>query len=339
MSDRVRIFSRYGIGLCDLRVSAERNWGVKGEGEAEFDIVYTDAACREDWLRFGNWLLIENNKLPPWVGMIDVPREWKRRAAHVHAYSPEKIFQYRNVPRKVRFNGKSGVIFRQILSLVNLAERTVIEEGEIWEKGPDLKDESLSGDNLLDYLTSLTERANAEFWFTPTIQDGKLAVLANWCHKIGHEYQFPLEEGYNVADEDNCLRVQNEFTNEVWGYGNSGGPVKRASVYMRNEDSVHTYGLRQGSKVYSDYENVGPVLNALKGEINSLSVPHNVFKLSALDVGDTFFNLRLGFTYPVRTWSVGFGLNTKARVIGMYYDPLRGKVDLTFEEVFDECQD
>src|SRR5512146_1556033 len=102
--DQVLLFSRKGRCLADIRVTAERTWTANDEGEAEFDLATSDPACREDWINYGNWVLIRNDKLPSWVGMIDTPREWKRRFVHVHAFSPDRQLAYRDVPRNKKWS-------------------------------------------------------------------------------------------------------------------------------------------------------------------------------------------------------------------------------------------
>lgn len=336
MADRIRIYSRGGIGLADLRVTVERSLFINDEGEAEFDIVTNDANCRDDFLNFGNWLLIENDKLESWVGMIDTPQEWRRRYVHVHAFTPDRQFFYRNVPKQLRLSGKSGNVFREVVNLCNRAETTIIEAGTIWAGGADMPDENMSGDNLQDYIIDLAERSGAEYTFTPVAYQGKLSIQAHWLERIGVDSNFGLEESYNLADENYSLRRGTEpIFNELWGYGNGGGQSDRPSATFADPVSVSRYGLRQGSKTYSDYSNGGAVFNALRNEINTTKDPEDVFKLSAVDIGTTYQNVRLGNTHPLRMWSVGYGVNTFARVTGLYFNPFAGKLELINREVKD----
>lgn len=336
MPDRVRIFGRDGFGLSDPRVTAERSWVINEEGEAEFDLTTFDRNCREEWIRFGNWLLIENDRLEPWVGMIDVPQEWKRRYVNVRAYTPERQLIYRSVPKQLKMSGKSGGIFQKIINLVNYAEPTIIQIGEVWNGGIDMPNENLSGNNLFDYIKQLAKRAGAEFSFTPETNNGKLIIKANWHKKIGMESQFPLEESYNLADDNNTLRIQGKINNQLWGYGNGASQSDRPTATITALDSLGKYGLRQAPRTYSDYQSAGSVLNAIRGEINKAKYPRNTFKLSAVDVGNTYASLRQGNSYPLRLWSVGFGIRTRVRMTGAYYNPFRGKVDLILDEVFND---
>src|SRR3990167_696017 len=210
MAHRVRIYDRGGIGLADIRVTPECSWIINDEGEGEFDIVVTDENCREDYLRFGNWLLFEFDNLEPWVGMIDEPQEWRRRYVRVRAYTPERQFFYRAVPRQLMLSGKSGNIFRKIINLCNNAEPTIIEMGDIWAGGPTLPKENMSGDNLQRYVLELAKRAHAEWSFTPVPSSGRLTIKANWHKQQGIETNFPLEESFNLADDNHTLRRQNK---------------------------------------------------------------------------------------------------------------------------------
>lgn len=337
--DRVRIYSRLGVCLCDLRVTVERNLRVSDEGEAEFDIAVTDTNCRDDYLRFGNWLMVENSKLESWVGMIDEDQTWGKRSLHVQAYTPDRQLLYRNVPRQLNFSGKAGSIFRQLINITNREEATVIEVGEIWEGGPDMPDESLSGDTLQDYLFELVQRTDGEFSFTPVSQKGRLTIYANWSRRTGHKTNLALVESYNLMDISSMLRTRGKIENELWGYGNGASTNDRATAIALDTDSRSRYGLRQGSRVYSDYSEPGAVRAAVQSELNKVREARRVFKLSALDEGQTFEHIRIGNTHPLSAWSIGWGIETRVRTTGWYRNPLRGGLDLIVEEVLDDINE
>ena len=333
MADRIRIYTRNGRGLCDVRATAERTWTLNQEGEAEFDLVTMDPACREDVLRFGNWVLIENDKLEPWVGMIDVPQEWKRRYVHVHAYTPERQLLYRDVPRTAHLAGKSGNLFAHIFEICNRQENTVLTRGNVWMGGKDYPDENWSGDSLADYLQALCERSNAFYSFRPVTLYGSLLIYANWSQVTGPAVQDALVESYNVEDKDNSYLLQDEFRNELWGYGKGAKPDGRPTARARDTASWSKYGLRQGNESYSDYNKESAVAAALQSALEKKAWPTAVFELGILDVGNTWGRLRNGYTYPLSLWSVGWGVHTSARIESMYFDPARGKVDVKATEV------
>lgn len=335
MSDRVRIYGRDGIGLCDLRVTVERSAFINDEGEAQFDLVYNDPNCREDFINHGNWLLVENDKLESWVGMIE-NLDWRRRYVQVNAFTPDRQLLYRDVPKQLQLSGKSGRIFQEIINIMNRAEATIIEAGDIWFGGKDMPLENLSGASLRDYIIDLAERSGAEYYFTAEPYQGKLKIKANWLDKVGVESNFPLEESYNLADEAYSLRQKAPRATELWGYGNGAGQTDRPTSTYTDLPSTAKYGLRQGTRYYSDYASAGAVLQALKSEINTTKDPRNTFKLSMVDVGDTYNQVRLGNVHPVRLWSIRYGINTKARVIGTNFNPFSGKVELINKEVTSE---
>lgn len=331
-ADRVRIFSRSGIGLCDPRVTAERSWFINDVGEGNFDIVTNDRNCREDYLRFGNWVLIENDKLESWVGMIDVPMEWHKRYVTVRLFSAERFFIYRDVPKHISLSGKSGNIFNSIINIANYAEQTIISAGDIWTGGADLPQENLSGDHLLDYIRKLAKRGNAEFEFVPVTTNGILSIKANWQQRLGKETNFPLEESYNLADDASTLRIQGKIQNQLWGYGSGAGQFDRPVATVTDLESASKYGLREGTKSFSDYQSAGSIQNSLRGEVNRTKDPTYTYKLSALDVGSTFNNIRRGNSYPLRLWSIAFGVKTRTRIAGIYYSPFRGRAELRADE-------
>ena len=120
--DRIRVFDRTGAPVAEFRASVSRSWMIGDEGRAEFDYPTrkTDVVSKRV-LNFGNWILIENNVLPPWVGMIDFPREWTTRVVTVKAYTPERQFLYRRGPLELTVRGSAGDIFTTLIQLTNSA--------------------------------------------------------------------------------------------------------------------------------------------------------------------------------------------------------------------------
>lgn len=332
--DRIRIYNRQGIGLADLRVTAERNLSINEEGEANFDISRLDPNCREDFLRFGNWLLIENSKFEAWVGMIDTPQIRQRRLWHVSAYTPERLFRKRNVPRQLKLSGSAGTIFSELVNLVNRGEGTILSIGDIWTGGRQFPAENLSGDTLADCLDALVERSGGEYSFTPVAYRGTLRIYANWHERIGIESNYPLEESWNISDEASAVRIQGAIENELWGYGNGASQTDRPTATYRDDESAGRYGLMQGSRVYSDYQSTDGVLKAIQAEINTTKQPEYIYAFSILDEGATFENVRTGNEHPLRMWS--FGIETHVRVMGWYYNPQSGRVNIKTMEVFDD---
>lgn len=335
MADRVRVYGRDGIGLCDLRVTVERSWYVNDEGEAQFDLVINDPNCRDDYLQFGNWLLVENDKLESWVGMIE-NQEWKRRFVTIQAFTPDRLLYYRDVPKQLQLSGTSGNVFQEVINISNRAETTIIESGDIDFSAPNMPLENMAGANLRDYIIDLAERSKFEYNFTPAPYQGKLKILANWKKRIGTDTNFGLEESYNLADETYSLKRKAPRATELWGYGNGAGQTDRPVATYVDEVARGKYGLRQGTRFYSDYSSVGAVISAIKNEIRDTKEPREAFKLSAVDIGNTFENIKIGNIYPLRMWSIRFGVNELVRLLGVSYSPHQGKAELITEKVNNE---
>jgi len=186
---------------------------------------------------------------------------------------------------------------------------------------------------LAMYIKELAKRAGAEFSFSPVAAGGRLTIYANWSARIGQATNFSLEESYNLMDDNYTLRVQGRVQNELWGYGNGGGQADRPLAVFRDDASIGTYGLRQGTRSYSELNDAGSVLNHIRSEINKTKDPKNTFKIAALDVGATYDNIRVGNSYPLRLWSIGFGIKANVRAVGIHIDPFRGRVELMTNEV------
>ena len=222
-AERIRIFDRGGAPIAEFQATIERSYLIGEEGRAQFayPIRKTDVV-NERVLQFGNWLLIENTKLPPWVGVIDTPREWSARVVTVSAYTPEHVFGWRRGPLEEKLTGSAGSIFSKILTYVNQAEHTVMREGEIW-KGGTQREETLNPTPLNEDLRRITERSGEEYQFRPVIDAaGKLVVYCDWHEQLGTETGVFLHEGKgggNVEAVGTILTEDGPIINEVFAYG------------------------------------------------------------------------------------------------------------------------
>lgn len=342
--DRIRIFDRNGFPLAEFRASVERSWVIGKAGRALFNYPSrkTDVV-NEKVLQFGNWILVENSQLPPWVGVIDTPRHWTARQVAVHAYTPERVFSWRRGPLEERLTGSAGTIFENLLAKVNAAEATIISAGQIWRGGAQ-RSETLNPTALNDDLKRLVERSGETYRWRPVVNElGKLVVFADWLENIGVQTGSMLQEGKhggNVESVSNLLVEDEEIFNDILGYGEGLTWNTRPIAVLQNNESMGKYGLRQKGFEFSGVSEIATLVNNTQQKLSDLKQPLRTFHLYALNVGDTFKFINLGFLLKLRLQSAGFfsgsvGYETNIRIIGMAYDPQqsKNKIELTVEEI------
>lgn len=341
--DRVRIFDRTGTPLAEFRAAVSRSWTVGGEARAEFNYPTrkTDIV-NEDVLQFSNWLLVENSVLPPWVGVIDLPRQWSTRAVTVSAYSPERVFAWRIGPDEKILSASAGSIFEGLVNRVNLAERTVIRVGSIWRGGTQ-RQMTLNPQKLSEYLQEIHERSGEEYEFTPNVApDGRLFVTANWVPVLGADTGVLLHEGRgggNVEAVGRVLVEDGPIVNSVLAFGDGETWQSKPNVKVTDALSVGRFGLREDSIEYSGVISETTLAENANEHIRQFRISAKTFSLNALNVGDTFRYIRLGNIFNVSLQNFGFrggevGYTGRVRVIGMGYNPgVKNKIQLVVREI------
>lgn len=341
--DRIRAFDPDGLPIAEFRAAIPRSFAIGDEGRAQF--IYPSRKTNivnEKVLQFGNWLLIENTHLPPWVGVIDDPRTWATRTVTVSAYTPERVLGWRIGPLEEVVTGAAGQIFERILYYVNLSEKTIIQPGTLWRGGV-RRSETLNPTPLNKDLQRLQERSREEYRWRPVVDaNGRLSVFADWMELLGEETSALLHEGRgggNIEAVGNILVEDGPITNEILAFGEGMSWQSKPHVRRQDASSISKYGLRQMSKEYAGVADLQTLAENGDAFLAQFKEPARSFKINALNVGDTFKYMRLGNRMPLRFESVGFyagaqGYQTTVRIMGMSYDPVvAGKLTLVVEEV------
>lgn len=333
--EQVRIFDRRGRPLCQFRAAWARSWVINGEGRASAKLAVTKTQyVNDDMLRYGNWILIQNDSLPDWVGMIDVPREWGNRVVTVNAFTPERQFMYRRGPLEVVLTGSAGSIAEQLLTLVNAAENTILRAGDIWRGGVQ-RQETVNPTRLSQNLAGLSARSHEEYSWRPIINpQGRLLIYMDWFSRLGERTSVILQEGKkggNIEVSDAPMVEDAPIVNDLLGYGQgTTWKTRPSAVTLASDDSRERFGLRQDSQNWNAVIDLGTIRDNNEQRLSNVSYPDLIFSVTALNRGDTFKYLGLGNRLTLRLASTGFtgdnvGVETLVRIIGMGYNPIEGQ--------------
>lgn len=342
--ERVRIFNRAGVELAQFRAAVSRSWVIGGEGRATMTLASRKTEYVNDLvLRSGNWLLVENDTLPEWVGVIDLPREWSARQVTVNAFSPERVFAQRIGPLEETVKGPAGALFADLIKRVNKTELTLIRPGNIWTGGP-VQENILHPYLLSQALSTIQKLSLEEYAWRPVITyNGILNVYADWFYQLGTQVSAPLIEGKaggNIENGGAEMVEDGTICNSIFGYGPGTTWASRPSKtnYSQN-NSVERAGLRQTSKDYGYISALDVIEKSNIAYLRKNSYPTRNFNVTALNRGDTFKFMQLGNRLPLSLQSVGFtgdsiGIETNVRILGMYYNPIDGqKIKLVLQEL------
>jgi len=337
--ERVRIFRRDGRAVAEFETLVERSWVIGDEARARFYCASRDTdIVNDDVLQFGNWVLVENDKLPAWVGVIDTPRRWDAREVEISAYTPERVFSWRRGPIEEVLDMSAGEVFVKLIQKINAAEQTLLREGQVFI-GPTIQ-ETLNPTLLNRDLRRIYERSGEEYRFRPVVENGRLRVYCDWVDVLGNDTQAILQagDGGNLEENNKMLVEDDPLINEWFAYGDGETWTSKPSATVNNQLSIQKYGLRQGVQEYSGVTNEATLVTNANQELSTTREPLRTGKINALNVGDTFSQLALGNRLTLRLEKIGFTgtaqYETLVRIIGMKYDPEdKNVIELVTEEV------
>lgn len=322
---RIRVFDKAGNGIAEIEAICNRSWILSDVGEAQFSLSIFDKKCKREIIEFGNLILVEHERLPAWGGVIDTPREWGNGQVTVHAYSAEKLFDYRIGPLDQKITGTAGRLFQKILDEA-LKQGWMPVEGGIFESDGKDRKETLNPTSLLDEMRRVWERSGGDFILAPRVDDqGRLRFVLNYYADLRFDTQFVLKEGHNIALSNRALTEQGRIVNWFFAFGDGDTWESRPQFTGSDAESISRYGLRQDSKQFSGVEEVGTLQKHAENILKVTRAPQVMLDVEVLDVGDAWLNCRPGAVVWVELHSAGFwgdgiGYRGQARIIGMELD-------------------
>ena len=310
MTTEVRIFDPRGYPIADPRVSTTRSWILNDIGDCSFTISTSDPDCTDANLRFGNILVVNHDKLPPWVGFIDSggqARKWTNGEVEVYATSAEKILDWRYTKPLPFPATNSGAMIKLILDYQNRYSPAGIEiqEGYIYTGGQAVvlpKKPKLS-----DIIRKFSKSTGNDWSVTHELVNGRVNILFNWYRgERGTDTQKTLN-AINTKGGTILYSEDGEIANDVvfMSAPKEDGSIKYSKP-ARDEKSIGRYGLRQyvGEGVGSDPD--GLWLQALI-YLYDHAYPKGKVEPTILDYGDIFTNVALGNRYLWESHAAPFG--------------------------------
>jgi hypothetical protein len=326
MSDIARILvgDRFGRLVGELRpkVLSSAAWRF-GIGQATLELAYGSPELSRDLVEFGNRIYVEfANGLPPWGGVFDPPRRWRRDGVTVTAYSGEHLFRWRVTGRELRFEAVSaGDIVRQLTSVANRVDDLGLRLGRIWNSGP-AQTETYHIRSLWDIINrDIIMTKAAEVLTTPRISEGRILFDVHVYSTAGEQREVALVAGKNV-DDDITLMEQGEIVNEwflagadtsVLLTGQGWGDTRLLSDTV-DRASAGRFRLRQGGAVMPQFEQQSGLDEIAARKIADTAQPKSMWDLRVgnappatfdlYDLGDVVTLVAPGYGFDTSTHSV-----------------------------------
>lgn len=331
------IYDKNGIPLTDIRTRCVFSSLLNDYGEAVFSISYDDAKCKRNYLEFGNYILVRNEKLPPWLGMIDTPRIWRNGYVEIHAFELNLLLKYRYAPLNTVIEGTPGVKAVELLRLANLQESTIIRPGYIYSGGATYSQKM--NESVLAHLKSIAVDNGHEWLISPVeAPTGRMYAELSWHERAGVETGLTLSQGFNVAYGETPMEENGELVNHVETVVDPDSNTEAgAQTYSYSEST--SYGKRAVRLVLNGSIDSAGLETMARQRVSEKRNPSLSMPLGIMDVGDTFEKIALGnvvsYKLPLVGFAnqIGFGTSKKVRILGYRFDELTKFCELTVGEV------
>lgn len=271
-------------------------------GQVTFLMSKTDPDLIEDYLRFGNTILVRlDNGLEDWGGILDDPREWGDSSVKVTAYDARLRFDWRETGWQELYTGKTVAdIFSSVFANANDVAPLNIGLGYVWpgEQTFDIEYNSASLRQVFDDIVNNMDAGNWDV--TAEKVDGSIVFTTNLYQKKGvfrSNVAFENGHGGNISSVNfrETSRIVNYW--KIAGDGDGFAPADRNFVTAINEDSINIHDLRQKSEAVSGVTDINTLQLIADNRLAQTAWPKSLLGLTVsnaapgafdkFDIGDT----------------------------------------------------
>lgn len=294
------VFDKFHRVLAEIAPGVElANWRLNNVGMSRLWLPWSDPKCTADVLKPGNrLLLLFDDGLPPWGGVMDVPLAVRPGRTGITAYTAERVLDWRVTAKGRYFDTQSpGYIFQTLLQEENASWPLRIDIGDI-DTGGTARTLEYHYHDLLARIQDLARLSGEDFAVVPGYAGGKLTFTANWYARRGSDLANSvwLVEGRNIVGEP-ALDRQGPLHNRIVlaGDGSTWG-ADRLTSDVQDADSINRYDLREYSEVQTVTTqatldaNAASLLATYKTTYEAITLPGVVDlepgRFSEYDVGD-----------------------------------------------------
>ncbi len=319
-----------GTGTADiLMVYGDANGRVRGELRGELDsaawklnsyasaqILLARSQTSEDAVRPGNRLIILfDNGLPAWGGVIDLPRPWNGPQLTVTAYSAEWLMSVRRIRSGFAISGKPGDALLALLAEAAQDGGAVFRLGYIEEVRDNDYATELHDRNLFNAVQTAVG-GRADFFVQPVLQRGRISFQINLLARRGIDRRrnVALEEGANLTRV--TLNEQGPIVNQwtVNGFSSGWPNATTISAAAIDPQSISVHGVRQDVETDTSLDTTEAALAWAKLQLRATSDIQRITSFDALDRSPgRFAQYDVGDRLWTELYSQGFEAITGAR--------------------------
>ena len=330
-----------GQSVGEFTAKVNRSWSlisptVAGGGKST--IVIPNKVAERDWLKLGYFIYIEDDPLPPWLGMIDTP--WNAKTpVQISVYNAEYILSQRCLDNPITVTGTPFFIIDTLVGMGNAQQEMFIRTQNqyagiiagTWQATFDQKD-------IWSQLKDFVEKNGVEVYFSVHRRTWDKQLIVDLCvtPRAGKTTGFEFRDGQGGNMRVVSASLEGVIQNRLVGINKASTDAERIILPpVYDNDSVEKYRMR-GGVVQFDVANESQLLNQVNIAMVSTAHPRVKLSIDVEKVGDALSYLQLGNSGIVHASKLRLpggqkGWRGVARIIVMAWNETNKTMSLALE--------
>jgi hypothetical protein len=295
---RLVFYDLAGIRRGEIHAICDRGWVIAGNSQVysggSTTVTLTEDQAANEWLQFGRVVVVEHEKLPAWVGILDTP--WKAvTPIQMTLYNAEYLLSLRAPDAAFKLDGDLGGLIAQMLQLANAQDDLGLRPGDA---DPDPQREiTLDQRQIWDQMVDAVTMTGQELSIRPDDENGKLTLYVDPLLRTGVDPSFLFHSGGTNANMQIIdATVDGTIRNRVIGTSTlKNGTGRLTTEPLIDEDSL-IYRLRSAVVQFQGIGELSALESITRTYLNAVSKPKIKLQVRIEDKGEAFDKIGLGNT-------------------------------------------
>ncbi len=343
---RIVVFDLDNLSVGEFTAPLSRGYAVLGSastnGGGSTSFIASKALLEKGWLMPGRMVLVEDDRLEPWAGVIDMPIGLLPGSA-VSVYNAEYLLSLRTPDRGMKLTGKVAKIVGDMIALANQQEEMYLRMGE--QGGSETyREEKLDQRQFWDQLAAIVKRSRSEMVIRPKREPSdanRLYLYVDIFDQAGETTDFLLHDGQDGNVTVRAATMDRQVWNRVIGINGSASEAERLTTQpYSDEDSINAFRLRSRVENFRSTVEQATLNKQAQVYLATYGMPVIRFDVMIKDKGETFANIRKGNSVILHAARVTMpdgrkGWRGTCRVMAYAYNEGNNTIGATLEATYE----
>jgi hypothetical protein len=343
---KIIAFGMDNMSVGEFTAVCNRGWSLQGVASTasggSTTITVSEDIMKKGWLNPGMMVLVLDESLPPWAGVVDPPISLLTPNT-ITLYNPEYLLTLRSLERvNNTAKGTLALLIDTLIRMTNVQGDLYVRTGIAG--GPStVFSVSVDAKSMWEQISIMAKQYGVELFMRPQREpsDGnRLYLYLDIQDRVGVDTGFLLHDGKNENMKISRAVIDQPVWNRVVGVNSAQSANERFyTTPLVNPPSANAFRQRGILKQFeaADYT---ALLAKSTNYINTYGVPVIKFDIMIMDRGDTFKYLSPGNSVLLHSTKVTMpdgrqGWRGPARIMAMAYNEKDRTVGATVEAKYE----